>query len=83
MSKIIKKQNFLRSYKALIEVLFSSIFTNQQLIHKRRKELKEDNYICAAQTWKTLNRIVNRFMSAPFNWPVPNVGDTLQSYTEA
>jgi hypothetical protein len=31
----------------------------------------------------TLNRIVNRFMSAPFNWPVPNVGDTPQSYTEA
>jgi hypothetical protein len=25
----------------------------------------------------TLNWIVNRFMSAPFNWPVPNVGDTL------
>jgi hypothetical protein len=25
----------------------------------------------------TLNRIVNRFMSAPFNWPVPNVGNTL------
>jgi dephospho-CoA kinase len=25
----------------------------------------------------TLNRIVNRFMSSPFNWPVPNVGDTL------
>jgi hypothetical protein len=31
----------------------------------------------------TLNQIVNRFMSAPFNWPVPNVGDTLRSYTEA
>jgi hypothetical protein len=31
----------------------------------------------------TLTRIVNRFMSAPFNWPVPNVGDTLRSYTEA
>jgi hypothetical protein len=31
----------------------------------------------------TLNWIVNRFMSAPFNWPVPNVGDTLRSYTEA
>lgn len=31
----------------------------------------------------SLNRIVNRFMSAPFNWPVPNVGDTLRAYTEA
>jgi hypothetical protein len=31
----------------------------------------------------TLNRIVNRFMSAPFNWPVPNIGDTLRLYTEA
>jgi hypothetical protein len=31
----------------------------------------------------TLNRIVNRFMSAPFNWLVLNVGDTLRSYTEA
>jgi hypothetical protein len=31
----------------------------------------------------TLNQIVNRFMNAPFNWPVPNVGDTLRSYTEA
>jgi Protein tyrosine and serine/threonine kinase len=31
----------------------------------------------------SLNRIVNRFMSGPFNWPVPNVGDTLRSYTEA
>jgi hypothetical protein len=31
----------------------------------------------------TLNRIVNHFMSAPFNSPVPNVGDTLRSYTEA
>jgi hypothetical protein len=31
----------------------------------------------------TLNRIVNRFMSAPFNWPVPNVGNTLRLYTEA
>ena len=31
----------------------------------------------------SLNRIVNRFMSGPFNCPVPNVGDTLRSYTEA
>jgi hypothetical protein len=31
----------------------------------------------------TLNQIVNRFMSTPFNWPVPNVGDTLRSYIEA
>jgi serine/threonine protein kinase len=31
----------------------------------------------------TLNRIVNRFMSAPFNWPLPNIGDTLRSYIEA
>jgi hypothetical protein len=31
----------------------------------------------------TLNQIVNRFMNAPFNWPVSNVGDTLRSYTEA
>jgi serine/threonine protein kinase len=27
----------------------------------------------------TLNRIVNGFMHTPFNWQVPNVGDTLQS----
>jgi hypothetical protein len=31
----------------------------------------------------SLTRIVNRFMNGPFNWPVPNVGDTLRSYTEA
>jgi hypothetical protein len=31
----------------------------------------------------TLNQIVNRFMSAPFNWLVPNVGDILRLYTEA
>jgi hypothetical protein len=31
----------------------------------------------------SLNRIVNHFMGTPFNWPIPNVGDTLQSYTEA
>jgi hypothetical protein len=31
----------------------------------------------------TLNWIVNRFMNIPFNWPVPNVGNMLRSYTKA
>jgi hypothetical protein len=31
----------------------------------------------------TLNRIANRFMNTPFNWPIPNVGDMLRSYIEA
>ena len=28
----------------------------------------------------TLNWIVNHFMSAPFNWPIPNIGDTTIIY---
>jgi hypothetical protein len=31
----------------------------------------------------SLNWIVNRFMGPPFNWPLPNIGNTLPSYTEA
>jgi hypothetical protein len=43
----------------------------------------EQLFIDDPEQQATLNQIVNRFMSAPFNWPVPNIGDTLRSYTEA
>jgi hypothetical protein len=31
----------------------------------------------------SLTRIVNQFMDTPFNWLVPNIGNTLRSYIEA
>jgi hypothetical protein len=56
-----------------------SFSTMDQTFQRSLEQLYKDD----PEQRATLNRIVNRFMSAPFNWPVPNVGDTLRSYTEA
>ena len=53
--------------------------TMDQAFRRSLEQLFEPN----PERRASLNRIVNRFMSAPFNWPVPNVGDTLRAYTEA
>jgi hypothetical protein len=50
-----------------------------QVFQHRLEQLFRDDPIQQA----SLNQIVNRFMDTPFNWPLPNVGNTLRSYTEA
>jgi hypothetical protein len=44
-----------------------------QTFQRSLEQLYKDNLEQRA----TSNRIVNRFMSAPFNWPIPNIGDIL------
>jgi hypothetical protein len=56
-----------------------SFSTMDQTFQRSLEQLYKDD----PQQRATLTRIVNRFMSTPFNWPIPNVGDTLRSYTEA
>ena len=50
-----------------------SFSTMDQVFQRSLEQLYKDN----VEQRATLNRIVNRFMSIPFNWPVYNVGDTL------
>jgi hypothetical protein len=58
--------------------MYSHASMNQVFTLNLEQLLKED-----PQQQASLNWIVNSFMGTPFNWLVPNVGDTLQSYTEA
>jgi hypothetical protein len=56
-----------------------SISDMDQVFQLSLEQLSRDDLTQQA----TLNRIVNRFMGPPFNWPLPNVDETLRSYTEA
>jgi hypothetical protein len=57
---------------------FSFSAMDQVFQHSLKQLYKDD-----PEQRATLNRIVNCFMSTPFNWPVSNVGDTLRSYIGA
>ena len=56
-----------------------SFSATDQIFQRSLEQLFRDD----PEQWATLNRIVNRIMSALFNWPVPKVGNTLRSYIEA
>jgi hypothetical protein len=58
--------------------IYNHSIMNQLFQHSLEQLCKDD-----LDQRATLNRIMNRFKSTPFTWLVPNVGDTLRSYTEA